>query len=864
MNALTYFPSTGHNMPKKIRHSQPSFFHRDIPRMPDGYYSSGPNPNLRRFVEEHAKPYDPETDDYDVPPFDQPITTTKATAIYNMHTYWSKKPHDAIRQYIRHYTRPGDIVLDPFCGSGGTALAALMEGRAAIAIDLSPAATFITKNYCTPVDVAELQRAFEELQRKVKPEIDWLYETHCDRCDGHATTAYTIYSYVFRCPRCLERVPLFDCVEMEGQTAAGKPKKVSVCPHCYARGHQEEISTRGERFDPIPVLVSYECDEGCKPKRAERRHNDPDPKKRRFFEEYDLAKIREIEAKPIPHWYPPHRMMNVESDTAPWGDEWRPGRNFRTVAELFTRRNLWALAALHHGIKALKCDDERIKDQVWLAFSGTILNVSRMLKQSEQWGGALQMGTYYLPQISRQSPVPIGFDYKSRDVLRGIENLAQAPRSSELIVSTQSSTHLGDIPTASVDYIFTDPPYADKVQYGELNFIWEAWLGFDTHWHDREIIVNETRGLTDADWARLMRQALAECCRVLKPGRWISLCYHDTSEGTWQLVQDIMAEVGFIAESGNGDALYIDTGQKSYNQQRADKVTKRDLVINFRKPRPGEIAAPVAITGDEDAATFAEKARAILVDALERHPGATADRLYDELVSRMVRRGEFERHNFEELLAQVAEPVREPVMRNLFEAETPDLFGSHESVRWYLKETADRADEAESRREAAAAEQLEVFMRRRTFEVPKTSKVSESGGVHYSDLFEQYLSVRDKPRRLLADWLPEYFYKTPEGTWRPPADDEERAAKALLRTTGILRRIKRFANALMEGVPPSDRDRPANAATSADWIRQCRRAGLYELGRALYEKGGFDFTTLSDEAQVEVVEVYQVCVRRSR
>src|SRR5260221_1929848 len=42
-----------------------------------------------------------------------------------------------------------DFLLDPMCGSGGTALAALMEGRTAIAIDRSPAATFITKNYCT-------------------------------------------------------------------------------------------------------------------------------------------------------------------------------------------------------------------------------------------------------------------------------------------------------------------------------------------------------------------------------------------------------------------------------------------------------------------------------------------------------------------------------------------------------------------------------------------------------------------------------------------------------------------------------------------------------------------------------------------
>ena len=65
-----------------------------------------------------------------------------------------------------------------------------------------------------------------------------------------------------------------------------------------------------------------------------------------------------------------------------------------------------------------------------------------------------------------------------------------------------------EITEDSIDYIFTDPPYADNVQYGELNFIWEAWLDFDTHWHDQEIIVNETRGKTDIDWAELMHQAM--------------------------------------------------------------------------------------------------------------------------------------------------------------------------------------------------------------------------------------------------------------------------------------------------------------------------------------------------------------------
>ena len=97
--------------------------------MPDGYYSEDKaNTNLRRFVEEHAKPYDPEKDDYSTPIFGDSILATKATAIYNMPTYWSKKPHDAIRQYICHYTKPGDIVLDPFSGSGGHAWACLSKG----------------------------------------------------------------------------------------------------------------------------------------------------------------------------------------------------------------------------------------------------------------------------------------------------------------------------------------------------------------------------------------------------------------------------------------------------------------------------------------------------------------------------------------------------------------------------------------------------------------------------------------------------------------------------------------------------------------------------------------------------------------
>ena len=175
--------------------------------------------------------------------------------------------------------------------------------------------------------------------------------------------------------------------------------------------------------------------------------------------------------------------------------------------------------------------------------------------------------------------------------------------------------------------------------------------------------------------------------------------------------------------------------------------------------------------------------------------------------------------------------LRQPVKENLLDNKEPDLFGSHVSSRWYLKDTADQIDRAEQEKENAVAERLEKFM------AGVLKKNPEEDGVHYSDLFEQYLPVTDKPRRLLADWLPEYFFKTTGGTWRPPDDEQERQQKATLREAGTLRRMKRFANALIDGVPVREQDRPANDRTLAEWIRQCRRAGLYEQGRGTLREG---------------------------
>jgi DNA modification methylase len=834
---------------KKASLAQPSFPELStVAKIPEGYYSGDkPNPNLRRFVEEKATPYDPDNDAYNVRAFNKPIETTKATAIYNMHVYWSKKPHQAIRQYIRHYTNPGDIVLDPFCGSGGTAVSALLDGRKAIAIDRSPAATFIAKNHCTPVNADNLRAAFQKVKQAIRAEIDWLYETRCDRCGGKAMTGYTVYSQVFQCPRCLSKIALYDCGTEDSQTVAGKTKSVNVCPSCQANGFTEVIRSQSDKFGFVPVKVVYHCEGGCKPARDVREHNDSSIDKRTYFQKYDIGKVGEIDSKAIPNWFPRDCDMTGLS-------RYKRDALFyygvTNVDDMFTKRNLWALSTIRKAIN--QTEEVSIKDALMFGLSGISLRASKMYQECEG-GRGIANGTYYIPQVFREMVITNGFDYKiETQLIPAFEELRNID-AGDACISTHSATNLTEIPASSIDYIFTDPPYADKVQYGELNFVWEAWLGFDTNWLDEEIIVNEVRGKSDADWAALMNKAMNECFRVLKPGRWLSLCYHDTSEGTWELIQDIMAEVGFVVDK-TGMALFIDTGQKSYNQITADKSTKRDLVLNFRKPKCGEFVT----TRTVDGRTFAELGSHVIRDFLTSHPGATKDRIYDELVSRLVQSGKMEAHDFDALLRSVAEEVQEPIKENLFDYKEPDLFGSQISSRWYLKETADEVDMAEQEREDAAAALLDAFI------LTHLHKHPEDDGVHYSDLFEHYLpiAIADKPRRLLADWLPEYFFKTPAGTWRRPSNDHEREQKAALRQTGTLRRIKRFANALIEGVPVRDRDRPGSDADLLDWLRQCRRAGLYEQGKAIYEKGGLNSANLTDEQQIEAEDDYRICARR--
>ena len=168
---------------------------------------------------EHGTPYDEATDDYHREPFAADVSEGKNDPIYNAHSYHTKVPHKAIMRYILHYTKPGDIVLDGFCGTGMTGVAAQLCGspdsdfkaqveaewaeaghdkpewgtRYAILGDLSPAATFIAYNYNTPIDVRAFRFEANRILDNLDAELGWMYETtHSTGELGHIN--YTVWS----------------------------------------------------------------------------------------------------------------------------------------------------------------------------------------------------------------------------------------------------------------------------------------------------------------------------------------------------------------------------------------------------------------------------------------------------------------------------------------------------------------------------------------------------------------------------------------------------------------------------------------------------------------------------------------------
>ena len=114
-----------------------------------------------------------------VEPISQPIAPRKQQAKrhWGSHSYFTKRAWNVVQAYIERFSEPGDIVLDPFGGSGVTAVEALVLRRKAIHVDIAPLANFLTWGVAVaPIDLDEFREAFGLLRDQCEAEIRSLYK----------------------------------------------------------------------------------------------------------------------------------------------------------------------------------------------------------------------------------------------------------------------------------------------------------------------------------------------------------------------------------------------------------------------------------------------------------------------------------------------------------------------------------------------------------------------------------------------------------------------------------------------------------------------------------------------------------------
>lgn len=562
------------------------------------FYTACPNPFIEEFIKENGTPYDEATDDYHREPFTADVSEGKHDPMYMAHSYHTKVPYRAIMRYILYYTNPADIVLDGFSGTGMTGVAAQMCGsedyslqfelqqdidnlkwgsRYAILSDLSPEAAFISYNYNTKFNTSDFIDAANRILSECRKECAWMYKTqHGKGLEGNID--YTVWSDVYVCPNCGSEINYWNVSVLPRNKMIAKPKcpvcsatiEKSKCEHAQDVIYDEKIGDTISTARQVPVKVFYTYN-------GKRFSKDVD--------ELDIETISKINAIANPYWYPSNRMRA--------GSESR--RNDRTgvthVHHFYTKRNLYVLSKCFDLIQ--KENDTRLKHILMFWFSSIYSRshkLNRYMPNHNRHVGPLS-GTLYMPYFQAEINI-LGL---LEDKLKAIE--AVYGMHSNAVITTQSTTDLKNVPESSIDYIFTDPPFGDNLNYSELNAIWECWLGVQTQ-NNVEAVVNKAQGKGLMEYQTLMTQCFAQYYRVLKPNRWITVEFHNSKNAVWNSIQEAIQKVGFIV----ADVRTLDK-QKGTTKQLSSKATvQQDLVISAYKPKGSFTKAFLTYAGSEETA----------------------------------------------------------------------------------------------------------------------------------------------------------------------------------------------------------------------------------------------------------------------
>ncbi|MGB8644595.1 MAG: DNA methyltransferase [Anaerolineae bacterium] len=525
-----------------------------------------------------------------------------------LHKWWARRPGTTFRYILKQLVADphrrdyyhaggleGQIILDPMLGGGTTLHEAIRLGASVIGFDIDPIPTLQAQATLTHIPLTERQAVFSQFFENLAARLAPLFQTQCPICQAGCETQFLLYALRKKC-NCGEALFVDSFLlreESNGSTIKLSPdqhqvsstsdvvapvqgplyeKTVRVCPNCGEPFQHLKDVRFAERYVPIVVLSA--CD----------RHG-------LFFKPADasdlkmLKKARQLRVKlTLPS-------SGLAIPSGPKSDDLL-NKGVRSFGDLFTDRQLIYLATCKELL-----DQVEDKHRLWLALLiSTSLEFNSILcgykGADKQRAGAIRHvfshHAYSLPHtalennpvFSKNSSGTLGLLFADR--IESASEWAEAPverqpsakgwakinvsgeldgghavETPELLrdslraffVRQQDSSKM-PLSNQSVDYIVTDPPYFDSVQYSDLAHFFHAWLRWllpgRANW-DYEQSASAVAE-TDQDgskYERVLSGIWSECHRVLKPNGRLVFTFHHWNPDAWARLTISLRRGGF-------------------------------------------------------------------------------------------------------------------------------------------------------------------------------------------------------------------------------------------------------------------------------------------------------------------------------
>jgi DNA methylase len=777
----------------------------DILAMSDPpFYTACPNPFLDDFLKHYGTQYVTNAE-YHREPFTADVSEGKTDPLYTAHGYHTKVPHKAIMRYILHYTQPGDIVFDGFCGTGMTGVAAQLCGnrqevsglgysvksdgaihhahtsgdtsstaclsqlgpRRAILNDLSPAATFIAANYGSPINATAFEERANRFLKEIEDEFGWMYETFHTDGKTKGRINYTVWSDVFSCGECGKEI-IFSQEALDDES--GSIRDSFPCPHCGVESSKNDLTLLYESVHDkalgitislpkrVPILINYSA-------KGSKHEKKPDSN--------DLEVLRKVAALPVPPQLPTLELPDMQMR--------RVGRmqpaNITHIHHFFLPRATHVLAGLWK--RASSCEDHRLRNMLLFFVEQAIWGMSLLNRYSpshfSQTNRALSGVFYVASQISEVSPW-YNLEGKLGRLVKVFSNVRMSR--DNVIVTNQDLAGI-TLPNNSVDYIFTDPPFGENIYYSDLNILVESWHGVRTA-PAKEVIVDKVKEKTLLDYQRMMTDCFSRYHRVLKPGRWMTVEFHNSRNSVWNAIQVALQHAGFVV----ADVRTLDKKQGSFQQVVSGNTVKRDLIISAYKPTD-ELEDRFKATAQSGQGAWEFVSRHLKQVPVFVAKGGRAEPiaerqgylLYDRMVAFHVQRG-------------YSVPLSSAEFHAGLRQKCVEMDGMY-----FLP---DQVSEYERKRgEVVEFEQLELFVSNEKSAIQWVRLQLAENPMKYNELMPLYMreaqrvwEKHEQPLELLSI-LDQNFIKDTDGTWRVP-DPKKEADLEQIRHRALVKEFQEY------------------------------------------------------------------------